>query len=242
MKRFILLAAITLAAGSLHAAEPVNATTASRIKASLAQVMPGTPDSIAATPMQGIYEVAYGSRVIYVSEDGRYLVSGELFDVEKRSNLTEQRRSTARLAALNALDQGEMIVYPGKGKVKHTVTVFTDIDCGYCRKLHQGMAEMNNLGITVRYLSYPRAGVDSGSYKKAVDVWCAKDRNKAMDMAKSDKPVSDSASCDAPIKQQMALAESFGVNGTPAIVLEDGRLIPGYLPPQQLLAEINRKQ
>ncbi len=242
MKHLTLLAATIFVAGSAFATETANTVTASRIKGALAQVMPGTPDSITATPMRGIYEVAYGSRVIYVSEDGRYLVNGELFDVEKRSNLTEQRRSQARLTTLNTLDEDSMIVYPGKGKTKHTVTVFTDIDCGYCRKLHQGMAEMNNLGITVRYLSYPRAGVGSDSFKKAGNVWCSKDRNKAMDRAKSDQGVTDAANCDTPIKQHMALAESFGINGTPAIVLEDGRLIPGYLPPQQLLAEINRKQ
>ncbi|HEY0634817.1 MAG TPA: DsbC family protein [Gammaproteobacteria bacterium] len=242
MKRFILLAAFALTASSLQAADPVNGSTAARIKGALAQVVPGTPDSITATPMQGIYEVAYGPRVIYVSEDGRYLVNGELFDVQQRSNLTEQRRSQARLTTLKAMDQNSMIIYPAKGKTKHTVTVFTDIDCGYCRKLHQGMAEMNNLGITVRYLSYPRAGVGSDSYKKAGNVWCSKDRNKAMDKAKSDQAMTDAGSCDAPIKNHMAMAELFGINGTPAIVLEDGRLIPGYLPPQQLLAEINRKQ
>lgn len=241
MKRLIVLAAAILSAASLFAADPVNNATASRIKGVLAQVVPGTPDSITPTPMQGIYEVAYGPQLFYVSEDGRYLVNGELFDVQKRTNLTEQRRSQARLTALNALDQGSMIVYPAKGKAKHTITVFTDIDCGYCRKLHQGMAEMNNLGITVRYLSYPRAGVGSDSYKKAGEVWCAKDRNKAMDRAKSNQAVSDSSSCDAPLKRHMALGESFGINGTPAIVMDDGRLVPGYLPPQQLLAELNRK-
>jgi thiol:disulfide interchange protein DsbC len=241
MKRLFLLAASILAAGSALAAETVSTATATHLKGVLAQVMPGSPDSINATPMPGIYEVAYGPQLLYVSADGRYLVNGEMFDVQKRINLTEERRTQARLATLKGLDEKSMIVYPAKGKAKHTVTVFTDIDCGYCRKLHQGMAEMNNLGITVRYLSYPRAGVGSESYKKAADVWCAKDRNKAMDKAKSNQAVTDVQSCDAPIKNHMAIANSFGVTGTPAIVLDDGRFMPGYLPPQQLLAVLEGK-
>lgn len=235
MKRLFLLVASVAIAGSALAAE-TSGDAASRLKGVLAQVMPGSPDSITATPMPGIYEVAYGSQVLYVSADGRYLVNGELFDVQKRTNLTEERRSKARLATLKGIDQKSMIVYPAKGKSKHTVTVFTDIDCGYCRKLHQGMAEMNELGITVRYLSFPRAGVGSESYKKAADVWCSKDRNTAMDKAKANQSVNGAPSCDAPINKHMELANSFGVTGTPSIVLEDGRFLPGYLPPQQLLA------
>lgn len=237
MKRLYLLVASMVIAGSALAAETISDDAANRLKGVLAQVMPGSPDSITATPMPGIYEVAYGSQVLYVSADGRYLVNGELFDVQKRTNLTEERRSKARLATLKGIDEKSMIVYPAKGKSKHTVTVFTDIDCGYCRKLHQGMAEMNELGITIRYLSFPRAGVGSESYKKAVDVWCSKDRNKAMDKAKANQAVEGAAaSCNAPINKHMELANTFGVTGTPSMVLEDGRFLPGYLPPQQLLA------
>lgn len=241
MKRLFLLAAGILIAGSVLAAETVSTTTATRLKGVLAQVMPGSPDSINATPMTGIYEVVYGPQVLYVSEDGRFLVNGEMFDVQKRTNLTEERRTRARLATLKSLDEKSMIIYPAKGKAKHTVTVFTDIDCGYCRKLHQGMAEMNNLGITVRYLSYPRAGVGSDSYKKAIDVWCSTDRNKAMDKAKANQAVTNATKCDAPVNKHMGLANSFGVSGTPAMVLDDGRLVPGYLPPQQLLAVLEGK-
>ena len=241
MKRFSVLVAGVLLAGAAFAADTVSNDTATRIKGVLAQVMPGTPDSINATPMKGLYEVAYGPRVLYVSEDGRYLVNGEMFDVQKRANLTEERRTEARLATLKSIDEKSMIIYPAKGKAKHTVTVFTDVDCGYCRKLHQGMAEMNKLGITVRYLAYPRAGVGSDSYKKATNVWCSKDRNEAMDKAKAGQAVADAPSCDAPINKHMALANSFGVTGTPSMVLDDGRFVPGYLPPQQLLAVLDGK-
>lgn len=241
MKRLFVLVAGLLMTGALFAAETVSGTTANRIKGVLAQVMPGTPDSINPTPLPGIYEVAYGPQLLYVSEDGRYLVNGEMFDVQKRTNLTEERRTAARLATLKTVDDKSMIIYPANGKAKHTVTVFTDIDCGYCRKLHQGMAEMNKLGITVRYLAYPRAGVGSDSYKKAIGVWCAKDRNKAMDNAKNGQPVADVKSCDAPVTNHMSLANSFGVTGTPSMVLDDGRFVPGYLPPQQLLAVLEGK-
>jgi len=241
MKRLFLLAIATLLAGSALAAETVNPATASRLKGVLEKVIPGSPDSINVTPIHGVYEAVYGAQVFYISEDGRYLINGELFDAQKRENLTEQRRSQVRLAALKAVDEKSMIIYPAKGKAKHTVTVFTDVDCPYCRKFHQGMDEMNKLGITVRYLFYPRAGVDSESFKKATEVWCSKDRNKAMDQAKAGQPITDSSSCDAPIKSQMALAHSFGISGTPLLVLDDGRAIPGYLPPQQLLAVLDGK-
>lgn len=242
MKRVVLFAAALLLASVVHAADTVSEATKARLKGVLAQVMQGSPDAISATPIPGLYEAAYGAQLFYLSEDGRYLINGEVFDVQKRVSLTEQRRSQARLTALKSLGESSMIVYPAKGKVKHTITVFTDVDCGYCRKLHQGMAEMNGLGITVRYLSFPRAGVGSDSFKKAVDIWCAKDRNKAMDLAKAGQPVTDTQSCSAPIERHMALAATFGVNGTPAIVADDGRMLPGYLPPKQLLDTLDGKQ
>lgn len=242
LKRIALVIGVLLLASQSYAAESVKPATAAKLKEALAKVIKGSPDEINATPIPGLYEATFGAQVFYLSEDGRYFMSGEMFDLQKRVSLTEERRGKGRLAALGAISESTMLVYPAKGKAKHTITVFTDIDCGYCRKLHQGMAEMNELGITVRYLSYPRAGVGSDSYKKAVDVWCAADRNKAMNQAKANQPITNTKACDAPIQKHMALVEAFGVSGTPAIVLESGRLIPGYMPPQQLLATLEGKQ
>lgn len=199
----------------------------------LTKVFGKQPDKLQPSPLAGIYEVVYGAKLYYVSSDGRYLFSGDMIDLKTRVNLTEKNRSDARLKAIEAVDESDMIIYKAKGKEKHTVTVFTDIDCGYCRKLHQGMSEMNELGITVRYLAYPRAGIGSPSYDKAVSVWCAKDRNEAMDEAKRGA-TPDIVTCDAPVKEQLALGASIGVTGTPALVLEDGTLMPGYLPPERL--------
>lgn len=242
MKRIVMLLSILVLSAQVLAADSVKPATAARLKESLAKVMKGSPDSIKATPVPGLYEAAFGAQVLYLSEDGRYFISGEMYDLQKRTSLTEERRAQARLAVLKSIDERSMIIYPAKGKAKHTITVFTDIDCGYCRKLHQGMDEMNELGITVRYLFFPRAGVGSDSYKKAVDVWCASDRNKALTLSKNNQPVPDTKSCDAPIQKHMALGETFGVNGTPAIVLEDGRMLPGYMPPKQLFAALEAKQ
>ncbi len=210
-----------------------------QLKSDLVKVFGGQPDAVSEAPVNGLYEVTFGPKVFYVSADGRYLLDGELFNLETRTNLTEQKRGSARLKALETIDDSSLIVYKAKGKEKHVITVFTDIDCGYCRKLHGGMAEMNELGITVRYMAYPRAGVDSPSYNKAVSVWCAKDRNKAMDVAKTGT-TPEVSSCDSPVKQHMAMGKMIGVTGTPALVLSNGTLMPGYMPPQQLLIALEK--
>jgi len=204
------------------------------------------PSSIKESPIAGLYEVLVASQVFYFYKDGRYVISGDMFDMKKGLNLTQTARTKAQIAALrtrkpeniaalNKMGEAKMIVFAPKGEVKHTISVFTDIDCGYCRKLHKEMASYNKLGIKVRYLAYPRAGVDSGSYNKAVSVWCSDDRKKAMNLAKNGGAVGNKT-CDNPVKEQMALGHKFGVNGTPALVLENGQLYPGYAPADKLIA------
>lgn len=203
------------------------------MKQSLQKVFGTYPDTITMSPVDGLYEVSYGPKIYYATPDGRYLISGDVIDLHSRVNLTEENRSKSRLKALSKVDKSSMIIYKAKGKEKHQITVFTDIDCGYCRKLHSGMAKMNELGITVRYLAFPRAGLGSPSYDKAVSVWCAKNRHKAMDNAKAGLEL-PKANCDAPVKQEFLLGKSIGVTGTPSIVMKDGSLMPGYLPPERL--------
>ena len=210
-----------------------------QLKGDLVKVFGAVPDAVNEAPVKGLYEVTYGPKLYYVTLDGRYLFSGELFDLKTRTNLTEENRSKVRLKTLSSVDKSSMITYKAKGKEKYHITVFTDIDCGYCRKLHSGMKEMNELGITVSYLAYPRAGIGSSSYDKAVNVWCADDRHKAMDEAKRGANPAK-ASCDAPVKQHYELGVQVGVTGTPAIVLSDGTLMPGYLPPKQLLKALEQ--
>lgn len=202
----------------------------------LAELMPaGKADSIKPAPFPGMYEALFGPRVIYISADGRYILEGDLYDLETRINLTETKRHAGRAKVVSAMDENDMIMFaPEAGKLKHTITVFTDIDCGYCRKMHKQMKQYNELGITMRYLAYPRSGVDTPSYYKAVSVWCADDRPAAMTESKSGATL-PRVDCKNPVKQHMEAAKVVGVSGTPTMVLENGRVIPGYVEPQRLI-------
>ncbi len=222
------------------AAQAADDAAVDRIKAVMSNIVPGQePDSIRRSPIGDLYEVGYGAHFYYVSADGKYLMGGDLYDLESKTNLTETHRSPVRVNAINSLSQKDMIVYPAKGKAKHTITVFTDIDCPYCRKFHEGMKEMNDLGITVRYLAFPRAGIPSSGYDEAVSVWCASDRNKAMDLAKLDRKIKLMSCENSPVKKEFELGQLIGVNATPTLIFEDGTIAPGYLPPQRLAAALD---
>ncbi|HHO67876.1 MAG TPA: DsbC family protein [Gammaproteobacteria bacterium] len=188
--------------------------------------------SIEPAPVDGFYEVVIGPHVVYVSRDARYLLQGELVDMRTRENLTAPRRQQAVRQLLDGLDKADMIVF-SPDKPRHHITVFTDIDCGYCRKLHSQIGDYLAQGIEVRYLFYPRAGRNSPSYRKAVAVWCAKDRKQALTDAKNNKPI-PLKTCDNPVDRHMQLARRLGLRGTPMIVLEDGSIQPGYVPPEPL--------
>jgi len=228
LRIFAAAAAFTLAA-------PAFAEAPAAIEARLKQVLPELQiDSVTETPVPGVYEVMLGSQVIYVSRDGRYMMQGRLIDLETREDLTEPRRSAARKQAVDQVGEDRMVIF-APDKPKHTVTVFTDIDCGYCRKLHREIDSYLKAGIRVRYLFYPRAGEGSASFKEAVSVWCADDRLQAMTDAKAGKPVA-AKTCENPVIDHMQLGESIQISGTPAIVLESGDLVPGYVPADRLAA------
>jgi thiol:disulfide interchange protein DsbC len=192
-----------------------------------------TVDSIKPSPVPGLYEVAFGTEIIYVSQDGKYLIQGSVIETATRSNLTEQAKGAGRAKILETLSEDDMVVFAPK-EVKHTVTVFTDIDCGYCRKLHGEMEKYNALGIKIRYAAYPRAGLDSASFDKAESVWCAEDRQAAMTTAKAGQMV-PAKRCDSPVKNQYLAGRALGLSGTPALFLENGQLVPGYVPADELL-------
>lgn len=211
------------------------------IKQAFAKSMPEiTIDSIKPSEVKGIYEVTIGSNILYVSEDGKYLFQGRLIDVASRTDLTEKKLSTTRLAAMEKLGENKMIIFKPKIQ-KYTVSIFTDIDCGYCRKLHSEIDQYLAEGITIRYLFFPRAGKGSESYTKAVSVWCADDRNAALTAAKKDQKV-PSKTCDNPVDAHMKLAEEFEVKGTPMIVTERGNVYPGYLPAKQLVEALETEK
>jgi thiol:disulfide interchange protein DsbC len=203
------------------------------IKQALAKSMPSVKvESVKPSEISGLYEVTVGGNIIYVSGDGKYLLQGHLIDVAARTDLTEEKLSGARKLALEKLGVDKMIVF--KPKIgKYTVSIFTDIDCGYCRKLHSEIDQYMAEGITIQYLFFPRAGKGSDSYHKAISVWCADDRKAALTAAKKGE-TPPTKTCVNPIDEHMQLAEAFEVKGTPMIVTEKGNIFPGYLPAKQL--------
>jgi thiol:disulfide interchange protein DsbC len=224
-----LFAGVTLAL----CASSLLADADARIKARLEKLLPEYKiDGIDETPVKGLYEVTMGAQVVYVSGDGNYMLQGRLIDLVNREDLTEPRRAAARKQAVDKMGEDQMVIF-APDKFDHTVTVFTDIDCGYCRKLHREIADYGAQGIRVRYIFYPRAGIGSDSYKKAVSVWCSNDRQQALTDAKAGKEL-ERKSCRNPVKEHMELGNLIGVTGTPTILLENGELISGYVPAKRL--------
>jgi thiol:disulfide interchange protein DsbC len=205
------------------------------VRASMAKLLPDVElGELVKAPVPGLYELMLGARVFYISEDGRYLIQGSVIDIETRENLTEARQAVAKKATMEQVSEDSMVIFAPE-EYKHTITVFTDIDCGYCRKLHREIGDYMAEGIRVRYLFYPRAGIGSPSYQKAVNVWCADDRKQAMTDAKAGKEL-ENRQCENPVKDHYMLGDVMGVTGTPAVVLEDGRLLPGYVPAKRMAA------
>ena len=203
------------------------------IETSLRKVLPDMKtDQIRPSPIEGVSEVQVGPRLFYVTNDGRYLLQGSLIDLQTRQDISEDRRKAFRLDAVNAVGEQDMIIFPAKNP-RHTITVFTDVDCTYCRKLHNQISRYNDLGITVRYLLYPRSGVDTPSYYKAVTVWCSENRQDALTRAKSGEALLK-RTCKNPILSMMELGQELNLQGTPAIILDDGEMVPGYVPPEKL--------
>lgn len=199
----------------------------------------GQPDTIEPSVMDGIYEVMIGPQLYYVSKDGKYLLNGKLFDIDSKQDLTTPKISDAKAKVIEEVGEENMVIF-APDDYKYTVTVFTDIDCGYCRKLHKEIDKYNDLGIRVRYMLFPRSGVGSPSYLKAVSVWCSDNQQEAMTLSKAGKEI-EQKSCKNPVMSHMELGQMVGVTGTPAIFFEDGELLPGYLPAPRLLTRLEQK-
>jgi thiol:disulfide interchange protein DsbC len=190
-------------------------------------------EDVRMSPVSGVYEVTRDAEISYLSADGRYAILGDMIDVDSEDNISESRRRSIRARIIDAVPENEMLVYSPKNP-KYTITVFTDIDCGYCRRLHSQIAEYNRLGIRVRYLFFPRSGPDTPSWHKAEAVWCASNRNDALTRAKNGEELK-SPKCPAGIiKRDFDLGQRLDVDGTPAIILASGEMLPGYAPPTQL--------
>lgn len=187
---------------------------------------------IAETPIDGILQVRLGSEIVYMTADARFLLQGRLFDLDTREDLTDRAMAEVRKALMADLAESDTIDF-GPDDADYKLYVFTDVDCGYCRRLHQQIAGYNEAGIQIRYLAFPRAGIGSPTFRKMTSVWCAADPHAAMDVAKAgDTP--EPATCDSPVASQYQLGQAMGVTGTPALLTVDGDLIPGYVPPEDL--------
>jgi thiol:disulfide interchange protein DsbC len=231
---------------ALLAALPFSAATAAdtglaAAKVKLAQRMPNVPlgSLRASSAIPGWYELEHGTDLLYVSPDARHMFLGDLVDLETQTNLTEAWRGRIARQQLDAVGEANMIVM-GPKDAKRTITVFTDVDCPYCVKLHQEVPELVENGVKVRYLMFPRTGLRSETYRRSVAVWCAADRVEAVGIAKAGGKL-DMKTCPNPVAQHYRLGLKLGVKGTPTIFTDDGRRVGGYVPSEKLLAILNLK-
>ena len=209
------------------------------LKVKLLEILPEEIDliSVEKTDMKGFFEVNFdGIEPLYVSADGNYLVSGDIYLIttEGLVNKSEARRDYQRKTLINNLSEQEFITFKPK-KMEHNIFVFTDVDCGYCRQFHNQIDDYLDLGIKVNYLAYPRAGINSESYNKISYAWCSEDPGYSLTLLKQGKDIDKRLCENNPVEKHFNLGNAIGVQGTPSIVTDEGKMIPGYLPPQELL-------
>lgn len=246
MKSLIKLSSFSLVAAGLAfatmAVEPVKpATEVELLKKTMSEQLNMTVNTIEASDVSGFYHVFTNQGLFYVSTDGKQLIHGKVYNIDGQvTNLTEQAYTGIRQKSM-AEYADSAIVYPAKDE-KYQVSVFTDITCGYCRKMHSEIEQFNDMGITVKYYAYPRGGLNSKSSQDLDVIWCDKDPEAAMTAAKQSGRVSGKGCATSPVTSHYKLGASFGVGSTPALVFEDGTLIPGYKPPAQLLAVLKSKE
>lgn len=228
----VLLAALPAAVPAQEGAANYDAA-----EAQLRAIAPdATTITLSDSPIEGLLQAQVNNDIVYISKDGTYLMQGTLFDIDSRTNLTDQAKSVLRREKIRDLDDAQQIVFAPEDP-EFELLVFTDIDCGYCRKLHNQIDEYVAQGIAIHYLAFPRAGIGSHSFDKYVSVWCADDQQEALTMAKAGTDP-EPQQCDNPITSQYELGREIGVSGTPALLTSDGTLIPGYMPPETLKARL----
>jgi thiol:disulfide interchange protein DsbC len=210
------------------------------LKKALVKHVPAATEitQVSETPIPGLYQVIVDGQVLYMDQTARYMLDGDLVDLATRKNHTESAKSGIRLAVMDKLGEDKMVVYTPK-KVDQTITVVTDIDCPYCRRLHSEIDQYMAANVKVRYIFMPLKG--KSDFDTTVSVWCAKDQNKALDLAKAGADI-ESLSCDNPIQQHLTLSREMGIRGTPAIILESGMMLGGYVPAEKLLPELSKLQ
>lgn len=234
MKR--LWVTLLFAVASVTFAAPPPAPDAARL-AELAKKLGVPVEALSPSPVSGLYEVRHDHEFGYVTADGRYLLQGDLINLDTGEEITEDHRRGDRLDALRSLPDDQYLQYSPQPplRTKYVVTVFTDVDCPFCRMMHKQMAGYNDEGIAIRYAFYPRSGPDTPSFAKAEAVWCSKDRHEALTLAKQDKHIGSDTSCTNPIAAQYQLGQELGLRGTPMLILPNGDRVDGYRSPASLL-------
>ncbi len=228
------LTIILLAGSSLYVAGVRADPELDRLKAALAQSLPGVAlESLRPSPVLGFYELEVNTQIVYVSKDGKFLFDGNLFNLQSKENLTALKRGNLVAKLVDGVGDENMIVM-GPKRAKRTITVFTDVDCPYCAKMHREVPRLNAGGVRVRYLLYPRNGLKSPTYQRSVSVWCAEDRVEAVAIAKNRGRL-ETKTCPNPVKRHYQVGQRIGISGTPTIVLDDGQVIGGYMPAAKLL-------
>lgn len=196
---------------------------------------------VSKSPIQGFYQIQVDSgKVFYMSEDGKYLIQGYLFELNDKTpkNLTLETEEKFVANLINNIDKSSMVVFKAKdNQPKAHVTIFTDTSCPYCHRLHEGVPALNERGIEVRYLAFPREGFASRGFEELQKVWCSDNQQEAMNQLMQEIPVKSVKKCNTPIVEQYVLGQKIGIRGTPAIILENGHIIPGYQPTPQLINE-----
>ncbi|NQY02661.1 MAG: DsbC family protein [Halieaceae bacterium] len=197
--------------------------------------------TVSESQLPGMLEVQFeNGPMVYATPDGGFFLVGDLFAVQGDQfvNLAEQRRDKERVAELAEISSDDMIVFPADGETRSHITVFTDATCFYCQKLHQEVPELNKRGVEVRYLAYPRAGVGSDGYRQLATAWCSENPQDTLTKLKNRESVADNVCPGNPISSQFELGQKVGVRGTPAIITETGRMIPGYQSADDMMVSL----
>jgi thiol:disulfide interchange protein DsbC len=244
MPALALAAAVNAWAGDVPTATPGPAPNPSVVAnpEAAAATIPGVKkEDVRPTPVAGVFEVRRGADIVYMTGDGQYVFTGDLYNVSSHNNLTEAHRRVLRQKLIDSIPESQMVIF-SPPQPKYTVTVFTDVDCAYCRELHRQIADYNRLGVRVRYIFYPRTGPNTESWHKAEQVWCSADRKAALTRAKLGQSLDAKPCGTTPVEREYELGKAIGLEGTPGIVASNGAMVGGYLPPQALVDELAQQQ
>jgi thiol:disulfide interchange protein DsbC len=244
MPALALAAAVSAWAGDVPTATPAPAPNPSVVAnpEAAAATIPGVKkEDVRPTPVAGVFEVRRGADIVYMTGDGQYVFTGDLYNVSSHNNLTEAHRRVLRQKLIDSIPESQMVIF-SPPQPKYTVTVFTDVDCAYCRELHRQIADYNRLGVRVRYIFYPRTGPNTESWHKAEQVWCSADRKAALTRAKLGQSLDAKPCGTTPVEREYELGKAIGLEGTPGIVASNGAMVGGYLPPQALVDELAQQQ